>query len=141
MADGAQAQEEVRVGGIEVVLGALDLTPSTVGLGAECESNCSAAGNLGDGFDDEQDNDIVNVGLKYGFGAANVSVGYEFNKFGESDFDDAHIFVVSGDYGIRPGVTLLADVSYNTEDLEARDDDVIEQDNTIGGVLSIRLDY
>jgi len=48
---------------------------------------------------------------------------------------------VSGDYGIRPGVTLLADVSYNTEDLEARDDDVIEQDNTIGGVLSIRLDY
>ena len=38
-------------------------------------------------------------------------------------------------------MTLLADVSYNTEDLEARDDDVIEQDDTIGGVLSIQLNY
>jgi hypothetical protein len=88
-----------------------------------------------------QDNDIVNVGLKYGFGAANVSVGYEFDRFGESDLDDAHIFVVSGDLGILPGVTLLADVSYNTEDLEARDDEVIEQDDTIGGVLAIQLNY
>ena len=77
-----------------------------------------------------QDNDIVNVGLKYGFGAANVSVGYEFDKFGESDLDDAHVFVVSGDLGLLPGVTLLADVSYNTEDLEARDDDEVSSRTT-----------
>jgi predicted porin len=151
-------------------LGPVDLTLSAVGIWADCESNCSAGGGVGDGFNDEQkswavggllgfggftfgagykrqddfapefqDNDIVNVGLKYGFGAANVSVGYEFDRFGDSDLDDAHIFVVSGDLGILPGVTLLADVSYNTEDLEARDDEVIEQDDTIGGVLAIQL--
>jgi predicted porin len=88
-----------------------------------------------------QDNDIINVGLMYGFATANVSVGYELNRFGESDLDDAHIFVVSGDLGILPGVTLKADVSYNTDDVEARDDEDIEQDDTIGGVLSVQLDY
>jgi hypothetical protein len=77
----------------------------------------------------------------YGFGAANVSVGYEFDRFGESDLDDSHIFAVSGDVGILPGVTLKADVSYNTDDLEARDDEDIEQDDTIGGVFSVQLDY
>jgi predicted porin len=171
---GGEEGENGLGGGVNWVgtLGPVDLTLSAVGIWADCESNCSAAHNLGQGFNDEQkswavggllgfggftsgagykrqddfapefqDNDIVNVGLKYGFGAANVSVGYEFNKFGESDLDDAHVFVVSGDLGLLPGVTLLADVSYNTEDLEARDDDVIEQDDTIGGVVSIQLSY
>jgi outer membrane protein OmpU len=152
-------------------LGALDLTLSAVGIWADCESNCDAGGGLGAGFQDEQKswavggllgfggftlgagynyqddfapgthgNDIINVGLKYGFGAANVSVGWTFNKYDE-DLDDSHLFVVSGDVGILPGVTLKADVSYNTEDLLARDDDVIEQDNTWGGVAAVQLDY
>jgi hypothetical protein len=52
--------------------------------------------------------------------------------------------VLSGDIGILPGVTLLADVSYNTEDLGAFEGGVNgenEQDDTYGGVLSVQLDY
>jgi outer membrane protein OmpU len=155
-------------------LGALDLTLSAVGLWADCESNCDAGGGLGNGFQDEQKswaaggllgfggftlgvgynyqddfapgthgNDIINVGLKYGFGAANVSVGWTFNKYDE-DLDDSNLFVVSGDVGILPGVTLKGDVSYNTETLGARDDDdddPLQQHETIGGVVSLQLDY
>jgi predicted porin len=154
------------------VLGPVDLTLAAVGIFADCESNCDAAGDAGAGFHDDQkswavggllgfggftfgagynrqddfapgthDNDIVNVGLKYGFGAANVSVGYTFNDYDEDGLDDSNLFVVSGDLGILPGVTLLADAGYNTEDLEARDDGDVEQDDTISGVLSIQLDY
>jgi hypothetical protein len=159
-------------GGVNWVgtLGAVDLTLSAVGIWADCESNCSAAGNLGQGFNDEQkswavggllgfggftlgagynrndtfvndlQSDIINVGLKYGFGAANVSVGWTFNKF-DSNLDDSHLFVASGDVGILPGVTLKGDVSYNTEDPFARDDGDIQQDDTWGGVVSVQLDY
>ena len=62
--------------------------------------------------------DIANVGLKYGFGAAHVSVGYNY-KADDNDIDDAHIFVVSGDVGILPGVVLKGDVAYNTDDIGA----------------------
>ncbi|MGH6899593.1 MAG: porin [Geminicoccaceae bacterium] len=161
-------------GGVNWVgaLGAVDLTLSAVGIWADCESNCSAANGLGNGFNDEQkswavggllgfggftlgagynrmddfapathDVDIINVGLKYGFGAANVSFGYTFNKYDTDGLDDSNLFVVSGDVGILPGVTLKADVSYNTEDLNTRDDTVIEQDDTWGGVVAVQLDY
>jgi outer membrane protein OmpU len=155
-------------------LGALDLTLSAVGIWAECESNCDAGGGLGNGFQDEQKswavggllgfggftlgagynyqddfqpgshgNDIINVGLKYGFGAANVSVGWTFNKYDE-DLDDSNLFVVSGDVGILPGVTLKGDVGYNTETLFARDDeddDPLDQHETVSGVVSVQLDY
>jgi predicted porin len=101
--------------------------------------------NRADDFAPEtQDLDIVNVGLKYGFGDANVSFGYTFNGFDEEGLDDSHLFVLSGDIGILPGVTLLADVSYNTEDLGAFEGGVNgenEQDDTYGGVLSVQLDY
>jgi outer membrane protein OmpU len=35
-------------------LGPVDLTLSAVGIWADCESNCSAGGGVGDGFNDEQ---------------------------------------------------------------------------------------
>jgi hypothetical protein len=100
--------------------------------------------NRNDTFAHDSQGDIVNVGLKYGFGAANVSVGWTWNSFDDSDLDDSNLFVVSGDLGLLPGVTLLADVSYNTEDLGAYKggaNGANEQDDTFGGVLSVQLDY
>jgi hypothetical protein len=73
--------------------------------------------------------------------AANVSFGYTFNKFSGDDLDASHLFVTSGDVGLLPGVTLLADLAYNTKDLEATSNDVAEQDDTVSGIASIQLDY
>jgi predicted porin len=158
------------------VLGPLDLTLSAVGLFGKCESNCDgpddgegfqdeqkswavgallgfgeftfgAGYNRQDDFAPEtQDNDIVNFGLMYGFEEADVSFGYTFNGFGDQALDDSHLFVLSGNIGLLPGVTLLADVAYNTKDIEACcriEDDEREnkQSSTWGGVLSIELEY
>jgi outer membrane protein OmpU len=111
------------------------------------EFTLGAGYNRQDDFAPEtQDNDIVNFGLMYGFEEADVSFGYSFNGFGDSAFDDSHLFVLSGNIGLLPGVTLLADVSYNTNDIEACcriEDDEPEnrQSATWGGVLSIELEY
>jgi hypothetical protein len=51
------------------------------------------------------------------------------------------VFVASVDVGLLPGVTLLADLAYNTNDLEATSNGVAEQDDTVSGVASIQLDY
>jgi outer membrane protein OmpU len=93
-----------------------------------------------------QDNDIVNFGIMYGFEEADISFGYNFNAFGEETLNDSHLFVLSGNIGLLPGVTLLADVAYNTNDIEACcriEDDEREnkQSATWGGVLSIELEY
>jgi hypothetical protein len=112
--------------------GLLDFAGFTLGAGY----------NRQDDFAPEtQDNDIVNLGLKYGSAVANVSFGYTFNQFGDDDLDDSHLFVVSGDLGLLPGVTLLADLAYNTKDLEATSNGVAEQDDTVSGIASLQLDY
>jgi outer membrane protein OmpU len=83
--------------------------------------------------------DWAHLGLKYGFGAANASLGYSYVD--EDDLDDTqHVFVVSGDVGLAPGLTLKGDVSYNTEDPNAEDNSD-DQDDTISGVLTVQLDY
>jgi outer membrane protein OmpU len=152
-------------------LGPADFTLSAVGIWAKCEAKCEgtddgdgfndqqrswavgglldfAGFTLGAGYNrqddfapETQDNDIVNVGLKYGSEMANVSVGYTFNQFGDAHLDDSHLFVVSGDLGLLPGVTLLADLAYNTKDLEAASNGVAEQDDTVSGIASLQLDY
>jgi outer membrane protein OmpU len=106
-----------------------------------------------DSFFEPAKADIFNVGLKYGFGAAHVSVGYNFNKADDDDIDDAHIFVVSGDVGILPGVVLKGDVSYNTNDIGACEGGATEcpatttaavgdnQDDTLGAVVSVQFNY
>jgi outer membrane protein OmpU len=108
--------------------------------------------NRNDAFFDAAQADIFSVGLKYGFGAAHVSVGYEYDKF-DSDLDDSHIFIVSGDVGILPGVVLKGDVTYNSNDPGACeggaqdcpattvDDIANNQDDTIGGVASVQFNY
>ena len=130
-------------------IGPLDLTVSGVVLWADCEFNCtnntpartasattcsimglafcsaSAASRSAPGYQHSDaffrpaQVDIANVGLKYGFGAAHVSIGYNYNMADDNDIDDAHIFVVSGDVGILPGVVLKGDVAYNTDDIGA----------------------
>ena len=45
------------------------------------------------------------------------------SRTGTTNADNAQIFVVSGDVGLLPGVTLKGDVSYNTEDPNKRVDD------------------
>ena len=112
--------------------GLLDFANFTLGAGYNRQNDFAP---------ETEENDIVNVGLKYGSGTANVSFGYTFNKFGDGDLDDSHLFVVSGDLGLLPGVTLLADLAYNTNDLEATSNGVAEQDATVSGVASIQLDY
>jgi hypothetical protein len=47
--------------------------------------------------------------------------------------------VISGDLGLAPGLTLMADVSYNSEDPGANDG--ADQDDTVAGVVSIQVDY
>ena len=80
------------------------------------------------------------LGLKYKFGDASASVGYEYVDDDRFD-DEQHIAVVSGDVGLLPGVTLKGDVSYNTDDPGADDSGGADQDDTIAGVLSVQMDY
>jgi outer membrane protein OmpU len=151
------------------VLGPVDLTLSAVGMYADVkggDATQAAAGfrddekafalggllgfgglSFGVSFNDfkgpteAQDTRLLSFGLAYGFGPANVSVGFEQDWNDEAD--DAQIFVVSGDLGVLPGVTLKGDVSYNTEDPFKRvnDDGTTDSGGTVGGVLAIQLDY
>jgi hypothetical protein len=86
---------------------------------------------------------FATVGLKYGFGAANVSVGYGI--YDPDGGETANLFVASGDVGLLPGVTLKGDVSYNTDDTGARINgntgESVDTDDTISAVASIQLDY
>jgi hypothetical protein len=137
-------------------LGPVNLTLSGVLLYGDNEGNGAdskdwAVGGLlgfggltaGLGYNSQDDRggkaDIVNAGLKYGFGPANVSVGYTYNDNDDVN-DTQHVFVVSGDYGLMPGVTLKADASLNTDDPGYKRGQE-PQDDTYAGVLSIQLDY
>ena len=76
-----------------------------------------AAGGQRKGFQlagNDNDTDFANVGIKYGWGPANVSVGYNWASFDATD--NQQVFAVSGDIGMLPGVVLKADVTYNDED-------------------------
>jgi outer membrane protein OmpU len=135
--------------------GGMDLSLSAVGVWGEEEDDnderldYAVGGLLGVGGlsfgatwgqkTDFNEGDWAHIGLKYGFGAANASVGYSY--IDEDDLDDTqHFFVVSGDVGLAPGLTLKGDVSYNTEDPNAEDNSD-DQDDTISGIVTVQLDY
>jgi hypothetical protein len=80
----------------------------------------------------------LNAGIKYGFGAANVSVGYVF--FDPDQGDDTNLFAASGDIGLMQGVTLKGDVTYNTDDADSNGGSG-NTDESVQGVLSVQLDY
>ena len=77
------------------------------------------------------------AGLKYGFGAANVSVGYVF--FDPDNGDSTNLVAASGDIGLMQGVTLKGDVTYNTDDQDANAG--ADTDESVQGVVSVQLDY
>jgi outer membrane protein OmpU len=135
--------------------GGMDLSLSAVGVWGEEEDDnderldYAVGGLLGVGGlsfgatwgqkTDFDEGDWAHIGLKYGFGAANASVGYSY--IDDDDLDDTqHFFVVSGDVGLAPGLTLKGDVSYNTEDPNAEDNSD-DQDDTISGIVTVQLDY
>jgi hypothetical protein len=143
-------------------LGPLDLTVAGTGIKGENEEGdgddleaWEAGALLGfGGFTagakfgqllDLSEGNFLNAGLEYGFGAANVSVGYTL--FDPDEGDENNVFFVSGDVGLLPGVTLKGDVSYATDDPAADDDEFDplggreNTDDTIAGVLTVQLDY
>jgi len=96
---------------------------------------------------DLNEGNFVDLGLKYKFAGASASVG--FVRFDPDNGDTQYFYVVSGDIGLMPGVTLKADVSYNDSDPGAHDAppnpdgsiDLGTTDDTWSGVLSVQLDY
>jgi outer membrane protein OmpU len=94
-----------------------------------------------EGPTDLQKGQLLSFGLVYGFGPANVSVGFEQDW--NDDLDNTQIYTVSGDIGVLPGVTLKGDVSYNAEDpfKHVEDDGTTDAGSTYAGVLAIQLDY
>ncbi len=147
-------------------LGPVDLTLSGVGNFASREQDGAggqtgddkknwAAGFLGEwggltfgaayghleGFVQNGDNDVdyYNVGVKYGWGPANVSVGY--NHADLDTVSNQDVIAISGDIGLLPGVVLKADISHNTDDPFQDDDDIGDSDDTTSGVLTVQLNY
>ncbi len=134
--------------------GAVDLTLSAVGIigkaevGDDDRKDYSIGGFLSiGGFDigatwgqrtDANEADFINLGVKYNFGNAAVSVGYNYAN--PDAGDSMNIFAVSGNMGLMPGVTLKGDVSYNTDDPQ-EDAGSGDTDSTVSGVLSIQMDY
>jgi outer membrane protein OmpU len=154
--------ENIIMGGVNWVgaLGGLDLTVAATGIHGAVEPgvvgqdtddvNSYSVGalfgfggftigaNAGQNLDNQTfENDFIAGGIKYGFGAANVSVGYVYNNPDEGD--SANLLAVSGDVGLLPGVTLKGDVTYNDEDPGAHEDG--DTDDTFAGVVSMQLDY
>jgi outer membrane protein OmpU len=77
--------------------------------------------------------------IQYSFGPASASVGVDHNALdGQKDLT---VFIVSADYGLLPGVTWKADVSYNTDDPGAHADNPTNTESTWAGVTSIQIDY
>ncbi|MDH3661822.1 MAG: porin [Alphaproteobacteria bacterium] len=85
--------------------------------------------------EDLDEGDGFTVGAKYGFGPANVSAGYSYDN--PDAGDETGVFVVSGDYGLWPGVTLKGDIAFNDDD----DDTGADDDSTTAGVVTLQLDY
>jgi outer membrane protein OmpU len=163
--DGDVVNEQENIIGAGVnwtgALGAMDLTVAGTGIKGENEGDgddleaweagaLAGFGGLAFGAKygqllDLAEGQFINAGIEYGFGAANVSVGYTL--YDPDDGDENNVFFVSGDVGLMPGVTLKGDVSYATDDPAGTDEDFVDQftreetDETVAGVLTVQLDY
>ncbi|MGF1563507.1 MAG: porin [Geminicoccaceae bacterium] len=70
-------------------------------------------------FDDVEDVErtVIDAGVAFGFGPANVSFVYQNNDDDGIEFDDtANVYIGSADYGILPGVALQTDIQYTDPD-------------------------
>ena len=155
---GGDSVNVIDVGGNWVgAFGGVDLTLSAVGLFGDAESDdeddlldYGVGGLLGIGGlafgaswiqrTDRGEADLIQLGLEYSFGNAGASLGYMYVD--EDRFDDEqHVYLVSGNVGLAPGLTLKGDVSYNSDDPGANDSAGADQDDTWAGVLAVQLDY
>ena len=99
----------------------------------------------------EVEREFATAGVAFGLGPANASFNYEYNDpdilFGDEDspLEDAHLFVLSADVGLMPGVVLKGDLGYTTEDVDIGDvfteDDDEEGGDIIAGVITVQLNY
>ena len=155
-----QGHKNVVEGGVNFVtaFGGFDMTLSAVGVYGDSEDGQDdredvavgalfGVGGLSFGVTLGQKNDFNeatwgHLGLKYGFGAANASIGYTYGDVDNLN-DEQHVLVLSGDVGLAPGLTLKGDVSYNENDPGANDSDTDppNQDDTISGIVTVQLDY
>jgi hypothetical protein len=89
---------------------------------------------------DRNEADIINVGLGYGFGPVNTSVGYVWHD--PDDGQDQNLFAVSADVGILPGMVLKGDVTYNTDEVFDEDEEGNDiTDGNLAGVVTVQLNY
>ncbi|MGI9489534.1 MAG: porin [Geminicoccaceae bacterium] len=83
--------------------------------------------------EEADEGDGFSIGVKYGFGPANVSAGYTYED--PDAGEESGVLAFSGDYGLFPGVTVKGDVSFNDDDQGAGGD------STTAGVLALQIDY
>jgi outer membrane protein OmpU len=141
-------------GGIELTLSAVGIYGKSEGpgqpIGNDDVMDYSVGGLLGAGglsfgvtwgqLTDFNEGRWASLGLKYAFDDASVSVGY--SRVDDDNLDQVqNVFVVSGDLDLAPGLTMMADVSYNSEDPGFDDSAGADQGGTLAGVISVQLDY
>lgn len=117
----AEAEEEVGPGsnsGDDIKSFAVG---GTIGVG-----DLTFAGSWGQNTD-ARELDFATAGVAYAFGVVNTSFTYnyvnpdeaiELSSGGISDGSTRHIFVLSGDVGLAPGLSLTADVAYTDAEEE-----------------------
>jgi len=84
--------------------------------------------------------DLITAGVGFGIGPANASVTYEYNDSDTLD-EELHLFVLSADVGLMPGVVLKGDLGYALDFPLNRGGGVIETDDTLAGVVTVQLNY
>jgi hypothetical protein len=104
---------------------------SSIAFGGIAEINDLAFG-AGYGKDDDQGDrlEFATFGIGYDYGPGDVSVGY--NLVDSEEDGDMHVFALSADYLLFPGVVLKGDAVYNATQGAA---------DTIAQVVTVELNY
>ena len=135
------------LGPVDLTVAATGIMGSAIGSGDDLQAfdagvllgfgGFSIGGNIFANTDADETQGAA-AGLKYGFGAASVSVGYVFNDPDQGDSTNS--VVVSADIGLLPGVTLKGDVAYKPKTAPAP---TMAWTRTTPpqGVVTVQLDY
>ncbi len=94
--------------------------------------------NFGASYGNEEilfEGNFITAGVGFGLGPANASFNYEYVDV--DDDEDVHLFVLSADVGLMPGVVLKGDVGHRTDEAE----EAFENDDGWAGVLTVQLNY
>ncbi len=133
---------QTSAGGADVTVSGVYITADNEGDGDDKEDYGVGVGvefaglGIGAGYvvrDEDDEGEGYNIGAKYGFGPANVSLGYSNDE--PEGADDVGVFAIAADYGLFPGVTAKADISFNDNDVDA------DGDKTTAGVVTLQISY